>query len=139
MTDALTPATSRATLAVGEEQIARRVADLLTENLEDGEAAVAAFARSEGRWDVAMHFADPPDQERIRALAALAAGDDIAQTIVFDAIAAKDWVRASLDGLPPVAAGRFIVHGQHDRAHVPPNKLGIEIEAALAFGTGHHG
>ena len=139
MTDALTPATSRATLAVGEEQIARRVADLLTENLEDGEAAVAAFARSEGRWDVAMHFADPPDQERIRALAALAAGDDIAQTIVFDAIAAKDWVRASLDGLPPVAAGRFIVHGQHDRAHVPPNKLGIEIEASLAFGTGHHG
>ncbi len=36
-------------------------------------------------------------------------------------------------------AGRFIVHGQHDRARVPPNKLGIEIEAALAFGTGHHG
>ncbi|MEO6945253.1 MAG: hypothetical protein ABI146_03710, partial [Nitrobacter sp.] len=49
MTDALTPATSRATLAVGEEQTARRVADLLTETLEDGEAAVAAFARSEGR------------------------------------------------------------------------------------------
>jgi len=39
----------------------------------------------------------------------------------------------------PVRAGRFIVHGQHDRARVPPNKLGIEIEAALAFGTGHHG
>ena len=31
------------------------------------------------------------------------------------------------------------MHGQHDRARVPPNKLGIEIEAALAFGTGHHG
>ena len=39
----------------------------------------------------------------------------------------------------PVRAGRFVVHGQHDRASVPPNKLGIEIEAALAFGTGHHG
>ena len=39
----------------------------------------------------------------------------------------------------PVRAGRFIVHGQHDRARIPPNKLGIEIEAALAFGTGHHG
>jgi ribosomal protein L11 methyltransferase len=35
--------------------------------------------------------------------------------------------------------GRFIVHGRHDRAKVAPNKLGIEIEAALAFGTGHHG
>jgi len=31
------------------------------------------------------------------------------------------------------------VHGAHDRERVPPNKLGIEIEAALAFGTGHHG
>ena len=36
-------------------------------------------------------------------------------------------------------AGRFIVHGRHDRLSIPPNKLGVEIEAALAFGTGHHG
>ena len=139
MTDTLTSATSRATFAIGDEQIARRVTDLLTESLEDGEAAVAAFERSDGRWDVTVHFAEPPDQERIRSLVAVAASDDIAQTIVFDTVAAKDWVKASLEGLVPVAAGRFIVHGQHDRAHVPPNKLGIEIEAALAFGTGHHG
>ena len=139
MTDTLTSATSRATFAIGDEQIARRVTDLLTESLEDGEAAVAAFERSDGRWDVTVHFAEPPDQERIRALVVLAASDEIAQTIVFDTVAAKDWVKASLEGLVPVAAGRFIVHGQHDRAHVPPNKLGIEIEAALAFGTGHHG
>jgi ribosomal protein L11 methyltransferase len=32
-----------------------------------------------------------------------------------------------------------MVHGAHDRARVPPNRIGIEIEAALAFGTGHHG
>jgi ribosomal protein L11 methyltransferase len=38
-----------------------------------------------------------------------------------------------------VRAGRFIVHGAHDRARVAPNAIGIEIEAALAFGTGHHG
>jgi ribosomal protein L11 methyltransferase len=31
------------------------------------------------------------------------------------------------------------VHGAHDRAGIPPNRIGIEIEAALAFGTGHHG
>ena len=139
MTDTLTSATSHATFAIGDEQIARRVTDLLTESLEDGEAAVAAFERSDGRWDVTVHFAEPPDQERIRSLVAVAASNDIAQTIVFDTVAAKDWVKASLEGLVPVAAGRFIVHGQHDRAHVPPNKLGIEIEAALAFGTGHHG
>lgn len=139
MTDTLTPATSRATFAIGDEQTARRVTDLLTECLEDGEAAVAAFERPDGRWDVTVHFAEAPDQGRIKSLVAQAASDDVAQTIVFDTIAAKDWVKASLEGLVPVTAGRFIVHGQHDRAHVPPNKLGIEIEAALAFGTGHHG
>ncbi|HVV40101.1 MAG TPA: 50S ribosomal protein L11 methyltransferase [Nitrobacter sp.] len=139
MADTVTPATSRATFAIGDEQIARRVTDLLTESLEDGEAAVAAFERSDGRWDVTVHFAEPPDRARITSLVALATGDDIAQTIVFDTIAAKDWVKASLEDLVPVAAGRFVVHGRHDRARVPPNKLGIEIEAALAFGTGHHG
>ena len=48
-------------------------------------------------------------------------------------------MRDSLSGLKPVTAGRFIVHGAHDRAGIPPNRIGIEIEAALAFGTGHHG
>ncbi len=69
----------------------------------------------------------------------LAAGDDIAQAITFDTVEAKDWVAASLEDLAPVPAGRFIVHGGHDRTRIPANKLGIEIEAALAFGTGHHG
>ena len=86
-----------------------------------------------------MHFAEAPDQASIRDLIGIAAGDDVAQDISFDTIEAKDWVKAALENLVPVPAGRFIVHGQHDRARVPPNKLGIEIEAALAFGTGHHG
>jgi ribosomal protein L11 methyltransferase len=57
----------------------------------------------------------------------------------FEAVEAKDWVKASLEGLQPVEAGRFMVHGSHDRHRVSPNRIGIEIEAALAFGTGHHG
>jgi ribosomal protein L11 methyltransferase len=48
-------------------------------------------------------------------------------------------VRKSLEGLTPVDVGRFVVHGSHDRARVRANRIGIEIEAALAFGTGHHG
>jgi ribosomal protein L11 methyltransferase len=48
-------------------------------------------------------------------------------------------VRASLEGLAPVVAGHFVVHGHHDRARVRANQISIEIEAALAFGTGHHG
>ncbi len=78
-------------------------------------------------------------RSHVPELVGLAAGDNVAQSIVFDTVEARDWVKASLADLVPVPAGRFTVHGQHDRTRIPPNKLGIEIEAALAFGTGHHG
>ena len=135
----LTPATTRASFAIGSEQTAKRVVDLLTESFFEGQAAIAAFESPDGRWDITVHFAEPPDQTSIRELVGLAAGDDVAQDITFDTVEAKDWVKATLEELVPVRAGRFIVHGHHDRARIPPNKLGIEIEAALAFGTGHHG
>jgi ribosomal protein L11 methyltransferase len=139
MTPTLTPLTHRATLAIGDEQAARRVVDLLTEALAEGEAAVSAFAGPTWRWDITLHFADAPDEGAIRNLVASAAGEEAAQTMQFDTVEAKDWVKATLDELVPVHAGRFVVHGQHDRSKVAPNRLGIEIEAALAFGTGHHG
>jgi ribosomal protein L11 methyltransferase len=135
----ITPATCRANFAIGDEQTARHVVDLLTESFFEGQAAITAFARSDGRWDVTVHFADPPEEDSIRGLVRLAAGDAVVESMVFDRVEAKDWVRESLEGLVPVPAGRFVVHGRHDRAKVPANKLGIEIEAALAFGTGHHG
>ena len=133
------PSTHRASFAIGDERAAKIVVDMLTEVFFDGEAAIAAFEQPDGRWDVTVHFADAPDQALMRQLVTDAAGEEIAKGIAFDTVEAKDWVKASLEDLVPVPAGRFVVHGQHDRARVPPNKLGIEIEAALAFGTGHHG
>jgi ribosomal protein L11 methyltransferase len=139
MSSLVTPATHRVNFAIGSETAAKHVVDLLTEVFLEGEAAIAAFERPDGRWDVIAHFAEPPDQALVRELVVNAAGTEAAQTIVFDTVDAKDWVKATLEDLVPVPAGRFVVHGQHDRSRVPPNKLGIEIEAALAFGTGHHG
>jgi ribosomal protein L11 methyltransferase len=140
MTSALTPSTHRATFAIGNEQTAKHVVDLLTESFFEGQAAIAAFERpGDGRWDVIMHFAEPPDETSIRELVGVAAGDEVARDIAFDTVEAKDWVKATLEDLVPVPAGRFVVHGRHHRSSIPPNKLGIEIEAALAFGTGHHG
>jgi ribosomal protein L11 methyltransferase len=139
MTSMMTPSTTRATFAIGIEQTAKHVVDLLNESFFEGQAAIAAFERPDGRWDITVHFAEPPDRDSIRELVGLAAGGEVAQAIAFDTVEAKDWVKATLEELVPVRAGRFIVHGHHDRAKVPPNKLGIEIEAALAFGTGHHG
>ena len=139
MTSTLTPSTHRASFAIGDETAAKRVVDLLTESFFEGQAAIAAFEGPGGRWGITVHFAEAPDQVSIRELVGLAAGGEVADDIAFDIVEAKDWVKATLEELVPVRAGRFMVHGPHDRARVPPNKLGIEIEAALAFGTGHHG
>ena len=51
----------------------------------------------------------------------------------------RDWVKLSLEGLPAVRAGRFIVAGSHVLASAAPGKTAILIEAGPAFGTGHHG
>jgi ribosomal protein L11 methyltransferase len=49
-----------------------------------------------------------------------------------------DWIRLSQEGLPPVRAGRFFVYGAHDKGVVPRAVIPLQIEAGLAFGTGHH-
>lgn len=133
------PPTHRASFVIRNERAATRAADALGEILAEGGAAVTAFARGDGRWAVTVHFAQPPDEPLVRAQVTRVAGTDVARTVVFDTLDGKDWVKASLEDLVPVPAGRFVVHGRHDRARVGTNKLSIEIEAALAFGTGHHG
>ena len=128
-----------ARLTLADEATARRIADVLTESFDNNDAAVAAFESSDRNWDITVHFAAPPDEATVRDLVALAADRATADRLAFTAVEDKDWVRASLDALKPVEAGRFIVHGSHDRDRIAANKTGIEIEAALAFGTGHHG
>ena len=130
---------TRAILALADERAARRIADVLAESFDAAETAVAAFENADGGWDITMHFGERPDEASVRQLVALASDDATAAKVRFEAVEAKDWVKASLEGLQPVSAGRFIVHGSHDRHRVAPNRIGIEIEAALAFGTGHHG
>lgn len=60
-------------------------------------------------------------------------------SVSVEAVPDIDWVAHALDGLQPVSAGRFMVHGSHDRARLQPHQIGIEIDAGQAFGTGHHG
>lgn len=74
-----------------------------------------------------------------RRMAEVLAAEGHAGKIDSELLPDVDWVAKSLEGLKPVEAGRFIVHGSHDREDVRPGQIGIEIEAGLAFGTGHHG
>jgi ribosomal protein L11 methyltransferase len=121
------------------EAAARHILDALAESFDSTQVVVAGSEERDGRWIVSLHFREAPNETAVRALMALAADPETANALVFETVGATDWVQASLAGLTPVAAGRFIVHGAHDRGRVPPNRIGIEIEAALAFGTGHHG
>jgi ribosomal protein L11 methyltransferase len=135
----LSPSSTAIALLETSEQSAHRIADLFAESFAADEVAVSLVDNGAGRWRVAMYFRAAPDETMVRRLTAAAAGTAVAKALRFERVAAKDWVRESLAGLAPVTAGRFIVHGAHDRARIPLNRIGIEIEAALAFGTGHHG
>ena len=128
-----------------DESRARAVADLLVESFEAAEAASTAFETEApwpggGKaWAVEVYFGFEPDEPGLRELVAVAAGADAAALVTFGRTEKQDWVANALAGLKPVRAGRFLVHGAHDRDKVAVNDVGIEIEAGLAFGTGHHG
>ena len=121
------------------EQPAQSIAALFAESFPTDDVAASLVDIGQGKWRVAIHFGAAPDVKAVRALAEAAAGPAAAKALRFERVTAKDWVAESLAGLKPVSAGRFIVHGAHDRVGIPFNRIGIEIEAALAFGTGHHG
>jgi len=122
-----------------DELTARRLTAYLSESLDADSTACAAFEDDNGQWQVAIHFRSNPDEAELRRLVKLAAGETAAAALSIEPVAAKNWVAESLAGLKPVRVGRFNVHGAHDRTGVRVNDIGIEIEAALAFGTGHHG
>src|SRR5580700_2138940 len=122
---------------VSDERRARAVADLIFESFEPAEAASTAFETDTpwpggGRaWSVEVYFGFEPDEEGVRDLVAAAAGEDAAARVEFALTEKQDWVANSLAGLKPVRAGRFLVHGAHDRDKVKPGDIGIEIEAGL--------
>ena len=122
-----------------DEQTARRLAAYLGESLDGEDTACAAFEDRAGRWQIAIHFRQPPEEASLRSLVAIAAGETASRLLTIEPVAATDWVAQSLADLKPVRVGRFLVHGAHDRTKLRANDIGIEIEAALAFGTGHHG
>jgi len=130
---------------ISDERRARAVADLIVESFEPAEAASTAFETGDpwpggGKaWLMEAYFGSAPDEAAVRALIALASDERTALAATFGLTERRDWVANSLAGLKPVRAGRFLVHGRHDRSRVKANDVAIEIEAGLAFGTGHHG
>src|SRR6516162_2908147 len=115
---------------------ARRLADLLADLATPPALAVTLFENGPGRFVVEAYYGAPP------CLADLTcAPGSLSKAMpapVLEAVPDQDWVALSQAALPPVAAGRFLVHGRHDRERTHPRRMAIEIEAGPAFGTGHN-
>ncbi|MGY6634294.1 MAG: 50S ribosomal protein L11 methyltransferase [Alkalilacustris sp.] len=113
-------------------------AQALAEGLEQlAPLGVGVFEIEDGSglWEVGGYFDVPPDPVALALLAAAHGARDFA----LSELPEIDWVAHVRRELAPVEAGRFFVHGSHDADRVPTGRIGLLIEAAMAFGTGHHG
>ena len=88
-----------------------------------------------GLWEVAAYFVEEPDAGALAVYSAL----HKAKPFNISEIPDQDWVSKVQRELAPVEAGRFFVYGSHDADKVPEGKIPLLIDAAMAFGTGHHG
>ena len=118
----------------------KQSAEALGEALENMDAAptgVGVFEIEDGSdtWEVGGYFLEAPDEVALAVLAAAFGATPFAVSEVPD----TDWVAHVRRELTPVEAGRFFVYGSHDADKVPDDKISLRIEAAMAFGTGHHG
>lgn len=125
----------QATTMIAGEAAARAAADAL-EALDPAPLATDVHDRGDGSglWEVGGHFDRRPDAAGLALVAQLYGGPDFRTAAVEDC----DWVARVRAELTPVRAGRFVVYGSHDRARISAHLVGLEIEAAQAFGTGHH-
>ena len=113
------------------EALAELGEDLTPEPVGSG---VFEIEDGSNRWEVGLYFTEAPDEIAL-ALMAAAWG---AQPFVISELPEVDWVAHVRRELSPVEAGRFFVHGSHDSDKIPDDAEGLLIEAAMAFGTGHH-
>ena len=118
------------------ENAAYQLADAL-ETLSPEPTGVGVFEIEDGSglWEVAAYFTDWPDAGALAVLSALHG----AKPFNISDIPDQDWVSKVQRELAPVPAGRFFVYGSHDADKVPADKIPLLIDAAMAFGTGHHG
>jgi ribosomal protein L11 methyltransferase len=107
------------------------------EALDPSPVGVGVFELEDGSglWEVGVYFTEPPDGI---ALTLMAAAHGAAEFVVSE-LPEIDWVAHVRRELKPVEAGRFFVYGSHDADKLPTGRIGLWIEAAMAFGTGHHG
>jgi ribosomal protein L11 methyltransferase len=108
--------------------------------MERDDLALTASAHENeetGEWFFEATCDSPPDLESFSELARQTLGGNV-QFSVAPIDPEINWVARSLEGLAPVIAGGFYVYGSHETATIPGGLTAMKIDAAQAFGTGHH-
>ncbi len=123
------------------EAVAGDVLNALSELFGEEDYAIATQEVDEANeiWEASIYMTANDEAEIAARFAELVKADFPDLAIEREVLPDIDWISKSLEGLKPVRAGRFLVHGSHDADKVQPNDIGILIEAGQAFGTGHHG
>ena len=127
-----------ATLPVATESEATALVEAIGSSDALDYPTCATTEQPDGSWLVEVYFEAEPDEAVLAEIARATLGATTPPFVVAP-LPDEDWVAKSLEGLKPVRAGRFLVHGSHDRDKIRPGDIAIEIEAGEAFGTGHHG
>ncbi len=122
--------------ALGTLTQIRAAADELDRHDPSPADAVSWFEEKTGKFRLEVYVPTKQDAASVEAIVGAAAPE---LHLKIKKVAAKDWVAMSLEGLPAVRAGRFIVAGAHALANETGGRTRIWIEASEAFGTGHHG
>lgn len=117
---------------------ARRISNFLDRDYGGRGAVVSLDERAPDIWSVDAYFETGTPDEIERQLRDWLGSDAFGAPLSVSALPETDWVAEGLKSLAPVQAGRFIVHGSHDRGGIPAGRIAIEIDAGRAFGTGHH-
>jgi ribosomal protein L11 methyltransferase len=107
------------------------------DNLVPAPVGVGVFEIEDdsGLWEVGAYFEERPDEAGLALLATI----HNARPFAVSELPETDWVAKVRRELAPVQAGRFFLYGSHDADKVPAGCEPLLIEAAMAFGTGHHG
>ena len=117
---------------------AERIAAALDKWSEPAPLVVGQFEAGPGRTEVFAHFTDAPNEPALHELILRAANGSDIGSLTIAPLPDADWVTLSQGMRASVQAGRFVVHGSHDRANVRRGRHAIEIDAGQAFGTAHH-
>lgn len=95
------------------------------------------FELESGKWQLEALFLHSPDVVHLFTLLPQEL-QSLKDKIVQEVLPPRDWLSENRQSFAPLEIGSFFIHSAQDKPLLPEGKIGLEIEAATAFGTGRH-